>query len=142
MSFLSSAAKQKKASVYISFSEEHKHMCRHTEKYIVLILTLLTLLGTAHQCHVNGTISCVFLKVLKNVIFPDRDGITKIHTREQGQAVHLERTEVLNCIVQNTQQWHIKKVLFKGTTTASLWKVKNLLISHVGCKSNEKVVNK
>lgn len=53
-------------------------MCTHTEKYTVLILALLTLFVTAHQCHVNVLISCVFLNALKNVIFHDLDGIRKI----------------------------------------------------------------
>lgn len=113
------------------------HMCRHTEKYIVLILTLLTLFGISHQCHVNVLISCVFLK---DAIFPDRDGIRKIHTHDHRQAVHQERTEILNYIVQNTHQQHIRKVLFKDTKTALLQKMKNLLFSHVGSKSNQKVV--
>lgn len=111
-------------------SEEHKHMnmCRHTEKYTVLILTLLTLFGKAHQCHVNVLICCVFPKLLKNVIFPDRDGIRKIHTHNHRQALCLERTEIPNCIVQDTQLQHIKKVLFKGIKTTLLWKVKNFFL--------------
>lgn len=120
------------ASVYISFSEEHKHMhmCRHTEKYTILILTLLTLFGTAHQCHINVLISCVFPKVLKNVIFPDRDGIRKIHTHDHGQAFHLERTEIPNCTVQDTQQQDIKEVLFKAPKLLyyGKWKTSSFLI--------------
>jgi len=53
-------------------------MCTHAEKHTVLILALLTLFVTAHQCHINVLISCVFLKALKNVISHGLDGIRKI----------------------------------------------------------------
>lgn len=112
---------------------EHIHMCRHTEKHIVLILTLLTLFGTARQCHINVLISCVFPKVLKNVIFPDRGRIRKIHTHD-----HQDSTEILNWSPEYSRAAH-EKVLFKSTKTALLWKVKNLLFTHVGSISNKKV---
>lgn len=112
-------------------------MYTHREKYTLLILALLTLLVTAHKCSINALISCVFLKVLKNVIFHDLDGIRKMQTHDHRQAVHRERGEIINCIIQDTHQQWIKKVLFKCTkTTTSLWKAKKPSFSHVGSKSH------